>query len=719
MKFLKVTLVIVLSLMTVTSGLLVPGMVRGADTSDTPIQEISGSPASVEFYDVAWRTDGLVACFVGYSSLTGRGCVYWYDPSVTGAGAWTTVLVGGSGNPTSPLIRAVAWDAINGNFIAIGDCMSGGYWYIVMTKTFMQENFDPDLVGAVGYDLIYDSYNSRMLCAGNSPSFGATCFTLILSPYDWTILFYNNDANAEYRGIAIDTNTNYIYIVGTNYVGFFGIYSRYTGALQNLGPMGYGLDYAELYFSDIVYSPSANAMVLCVESRNSSENGIFYAYGSTFGTLVGIGEMWNWQMRYKQMAIDPTGTIIAVGYNQSVLTHGRIYRIWRDTSYGMWHISQESTDGSILQDKLFKAVAIRPARIPFALVAGSAFKYSYTSADSGIQVNAVIPHINFIDVYAAGTSTSYLNSPLDIDTGSNTVGYDFTVSVYSSAGQAYINMAELRMWRDNGVDENMPVGFTDPGYGNARALFVWTRGAPDVWTQTYPPVTGTEEITLVASSSSHVDEVDGQNVTLKFRVYFHQQARAALGPFTEPWGTRNANQQAWASFNNLNSWNIQMYVQDTGVAYDMAYDEFGIYQYTYIGVSGMPGGGAISGSGAPGLTVLLGPVADMTYSANCPYRLSASITNLVGDDHAGTIPATAFRTQGGNLTSTAMTGADVPLYYFGNPPTYQNPLDYGRTTTTSSGDFNVDADPVYWWCVIPVVVEDRYRGTITYTIGHG
>jgi hypothetical protein len=356
-----------------------------------------------------------------------------------------------------------------------------------------------------------------------------------------------------------------------------------------------------------------------------------------------------------------------------------------------------------------------------ALVAGSAFVYHYTSADSGIQVNVAAPYINFVDIFAAGTSTSYVNSPVDIDDGSNTVGYDVTLSAYHSAGQGYITNVELSLWRDTGASESMPGGYLDPGYGNTRARYVWNRGSPDSWSVMCPAITGTEEITLVPGQCSRVDEVDGQNVTIKFRVYFHQQARYALGPFSEAPGVRNANQASQASaFNNPNSWNLWMHALDTGGQVDYAYDEFGMYQYTYIGSSGLPGGGAITGSGAPGLTINLNPVGDITYSANCPYRLSGAVSDLTGQNLLATVPATAFNVHGGNLGMTAISGAGVPVYFFGSAaPTYQNPLESGRTTTTSTGDFNPDIDPVTWYCSIPSVAEDRYVGTITYTISHG
>jgi hypothetical protein len=725
------SLALVISIMTVTAVLVLPDGTLAADTSDIPIVSISGAvepPAGNTFYDVAWRPDGTYALFVGHDVGTGMGCIYRYDPLLSGDAAWQMLFVSGS-DPTVDVVRSVVYDPWDDMFVAVGDDDNSPYamcWYAVnygctniweYTHTqFPQYSY--------GTDLVLDTYANRILCVGyKGPSVGATVWAFTPLAQTWSLLFSGGDDESWFTGGAVHTSGD-IYVVGANYASPCGLYYRYSSGVATwLGPGGTwnSNDFIELIFSDIAYLPSADAMVLSVESRTSGVQALYYAWSWTgFETLNGLdseSDPYHWI--YKDLEYDPrSGYVFVAGYESWPSNVGRVHAIWYES--GRLHLAMKSDDGAAVQGHAFLSISVRPARIPMALVAGSAFVYHYTSADSGIQVNVAAPHINFVDIYAAGTSTSYINSPVDIDDGSNTIGYDVTLSAYHSAGQGYITNVELSLWRDTGASESMPAGFINPGYGNVRARFVWNRGSPDSWSVICPTVTGSEEITLVPAQCSRVDEMDGQNVTIKFRVYFHQQARYALGPFTEAPGVRNANQQMTTAFNNLNSWNLWMHALDTGGQIDYAYDEFGMYQYTYIGASGLPGGGAISGSGAPGQPINLNPPGDITYSANCPYRLSGAISDLTGQILLGTIPATSFSVNGGNLSMTAITGPGVPVYFYGSGvPTYQSPLDSGRTTTTSTGDFNGDADPVTWYCTIPAALEDRYVGTITYTISHG
>ena len=444
--------------MTVTSVLVLPGGTRGADTSDEPLTAIAGAPPAT-FYDVAWNFDGTAAVFVGWDTGgTGTGCLYWYDPA---DGTWEYLFHnGGVDDPHSDTVMTVAWDHYNSEFVALGICESNGYWYSIDADRNLYEAMDAELANVEGHDLIFDSYNNRMLCAGfKSSPYGATCFAYSVTTHDWTILFYNGDEESSFTGVAIDPMTQYVYAVGTNYPSMWGLYYRWAGTLEWVGQYGYGSEYGDLLFSDIVWHQSTGAMVLSVEARASGEPGILYAYGPDYNVLNRLGEEWEWQMHYQEMAVDSSGTIIAVGYaDYSPSIYGRVYTVWRDSYTGSWHIAQTSIDGAYMLGHDFSSVSIRPARIPMALIAGSAFVYHYTSADSGVQVNVVAPHINFIDVYGAGTSTSYVNSPVDIDDGSNTVGYDVTLSAYHSAGQGYITNVELSLWRDTGASESMPAG---------------------------------------------------------------------------------------------------------------------------------------------------------------------------------------------------------------------------------------------------------------------
>ena len=164
-------------------------------------------------------------------------------------------------------------------------------------------------------------------------------------------------------------------------------------------------------------------------------------------------------------------------------------------------------------------------------------------------------------------------------------------------------------------------------------------------------------------------------------------------------------------------------VTDTGNANTNAYDEFGLFRYTYIGMVGLPGGGSVVGSGPPNSLVYLNPGnQNVTYCANCKYQLAISTTSLVGAAYSGTIPAADIEVRGGSQwpAYAAFAGPMSPVYLLGSGlPSFQTPMDYGRTTNTSSADGNpLTWEPVGFRCNIPSVAEDRYIGTLTYDILH-
>jgi hypothetical protein len=340
-------------------------------------------------------------------------------------------------------------------------------------------------------------------------------------------------------------------------------------------------------------------------------------------------------------------------------------------------------------------------------------------------VDIIYSHVAYLDLYDAGTTTSRLNSQVDVDPGTSTVQYDLVVRAWNVLGQAAITQVNLYMWFDGAGSETEPSPFDTAGFENLRIHMRWTRGAPDTWTRVYPGAGSDLETTLIVPSCTRVDDVDGRNVTLRFRFSPHQQVRCAPGAFVELPGTRfgggvSEGQSTPLALNALNTWNIRVGVTDSGNNTANAYDEFGFFRYTYVGVAGLPGGGSVYGSGPPSTTITLTPSnQDVTFCSNSIYRMFVTVTDLTGQSLGLIITKNNLTLEGGMLhPAVRFPAIGTPLYLLGEAAVWATPLSSMRTTTTSTGDFNVDLDPVIWRCTIPAVPEDRYFGTATYSVVH-
>jgi hypothetical protein len=429
--------------------------------------------------------------------------------------------------------------------------------------------------------------------------------------------------------------------------------------------------------------------------------------------------------------IDPDGHAVLVGMNDEISNEGEVWDLWDDGS-GYTHLLERSITGAPFTGEEFRGVAIRPTGVQMALIAGSAFKYSYTSVLGPIQVDTGVPHVNYLEVYPwTGTiADSVLNSQVDVDIGDSGTVYTVGAEVYDPLGVARMTMAEFWLWHDGGgtladIPDSMGATFDNPGDENLRMHF--TIDSLGTVTQIYPAPAIDEETSQIGGSWNII------NATSAFvRINFspHQQVRWAAGPFTElPMnmrydpdldGPEPGEQSTVNALNDANTWDIKVRVADDAPTpnYASAYDEFGFYKYTYLGAAGIPNGGAVYGSGAPGTNnvVMTQSGSDVTYCANCPYGLSATLAgNLVGVAHAGVISAAQVSTMGAALVvRTPFAAGGGPVNYI--LPGY-SPLNSERTTTTSSWDGNAGTpEPINWWVNIPGVVEDSYVSTVTWAI---
>ncbi|MFH0815939.1 MAG: hypothetical protein V1934_03880 [Methanobacteriota archaeon] len=709
---------------------LVPPRAKAADTPNEWFDFIPGAPPSTEFHDVVWTPDGKNALWVGMDISLSEAIAWWYTPDT---GTWVQSIcvddpgyvVGMESGCFYTACYMEGHPSFGNCFLVMGNCGADGVIYIVQTGAPAQlvEQHWPTVANFWAQGSIYNptAASPCIEVVGFKTGIGAFC-------YEYSVFAEDFGAAAKCSATAFGTMVWYdveldtsltppdVYFVGKDGLGG-GLYQCWDTSANGwvaLGIPPYFVPYC------IDYDAKTGFMVTAGYSPNAAYTCLYYILkGSYFDSWYWISESLSSTAALRDIDFDVDGKGVAVGEWSASEDYGLVVDIWWDA--GTYVVVQRSDESAIYYQNYLYGVAIVPFGNPMALISGTAFKYYYNAASSNIQVDTIFPHIDYVDLYDAGTTTSRLNSQIDVDPGDDSTWYDLEVRTWHNSGKGNIVSADVYMWYDWGAGENIPAPFDNGGWENTRIHLRWTRGTPDSWILIYP-FPGNDETTIDNAACSRVDDGASDNVTLRFRFSPHQQVRFAPGGFSEGPGVRYGagnpeDQSDPLALNDLDSWNIQADVYDVGGAQASAYDEFGFYKYTYLGTSGLPGGGNVIGSGPPNTVATLSPTAEVVYSSNCPYQLAVSSTDLIGQNFAGTIAATRIGVMGGQIGGTVyLTGAGVPMYLWGNAvPTYQAPNNWYRTTTISSpGGWQVT-----WYCDIPGVVEDYYRGTITYSIWHG
>jgi hypothetical protein len=712
-------------------GLLAPMPAKAADTNNDLFTTLPGAPVGVTFYDVAWSADGKLALFVGTDYAHGKA--YYYQPE---GDVWTEALFGGGFLPCYILYTVTycpdSWSGAK--FMGAGT--SGGTGYYLWFPGPGQDTDYSNTVALFGFEVHDSIYNpaigsmgSLYLIANSASGNEIKLIELDLASGAPNPIIKVPKVSAACFGVECDPVTNDVYIVGVQSSGvLYHKYQHNTSTNYSL-PFPYGV-----HLSDIVYDSYHTPKRMIVTALFQAVGDVTSVFdvrfsGGNYSFVIPIGQTPDYTY-FNSIAIDSDGRAVLVGMDDELTNYGRIYDLWTGSS-GTTHLMIRSE--GIIAGEEFKGVAIRPTGVQMALVAGSAFKYSYTSVLGPIQVDVAVPHVDFMDLYPTGSpGDDKLNSQIDVDIGDGGTTYTLEVGVYDSLGVARMTEIEVWMWFDagaTGVDlpTSLGAGFDAAGTENTRMHFRITRAGPTI-TQIFPAPGPTAETNFVNGWWSDINAT-AATVTLDFQP--HQQVRWAPGPFTPGFpgnprydpdmdGPEPGEQSTVSALNDGLTWDIKARVADdaTTTNYASAYDEFGIYRYTYLGVAGIPNGGAVYGSGAPGTNNVVMSVsgANVTYSANCPYGLSVQLmSDLNGISYAGMITAAAISIQGGAIavpTVFLATGSTQTLI---GPA--QAPLNAGRTTTTSSWDGNAATwEPVRWWVDIPGVLEDQYVSQVTWAI---
>ncbi|MBI5000010.1 MAG: hypothetical protein HZB92_00565 [Euryarchaeota archaeon] len=729
------------------SGAAFPPTVKAGDVENAWFKELpepySGAWGEIWFNDVCWRPDGREALFVGWNWASGNGCAYRYNPEIFDASAWADVSCVGMNNIN---VTSTAWDELrNDRYVMVCiDAMSTGSWYYLRDiDAVAQTGIDLDLSGMWLYDVEMIEGSNNIVAVGENPGVGeAVSYTYDCAALDWSPLV-NGDAhagaNCVWYGVEVNASLPQFYFAGSWNNGGLrsGLFECWNGGASTILID----DSYQGEFTDISYDHNNGKMLITGANRRAlSTTAIYQASwgGSFFDNLQPVGAV-RPEVSLNGIAVDPSGQAIAVGQNASS-GDAAVYSLWR--SGGNAYIALQSNASIPFTNHNLSAVAIRPQGIQMALVAGSAFKYSFTNANSNVVVNTLYPHINFVDMYYRNDyMTSVLNGMNNVNPGDGSNWYRLNVSGYfpsAGGGAQGIDFVEVFMWFDNGSTGADGSGAVDGGPQNLGLHLNWT---PAFGFNIVYPTSG--EAILLAGDCTESMEAGGlPNFNLSFAFSPNQQFRnasgdgawsAGLNPGGAPnryWGGLTPDgvedQDSVAALDDAFSWDIKVEVTNTtSSSAASAYDEFGVNRYVYLGTgAALPGSGTIAGSGAPGANVTLQPSTfqNVTFSANCIYDLKVwAVTDLLASIPAnGVIPALNLSVGGGQwlaLQALNGTGEANSVWLIGGSSTlaYGNPGPTGVTNNTYNAPGT--GNSVVWTCSIPLgKAEDSYSGTLTYAI---
>jgi len=386
-----------------------------------------------------------------------------------------------------------------------------------------------------------------------------------------------------------------------------------------------------------------------------------------------------------------------------------------------------------------------------ALVVGGSVIKVWTNAfndDATLSVVVDQPNIGSTDMWKTSDAvqTSTLNTQVDAgDTYTFYIDLNYSVGGADRFWDSDDNIRlEIQAWYDEGKTSanSDPEGSWATTENRTRQfMMTWEEGASAVPAQgsanmDYPITSpGTDEFRLDSWWVDPNTYGAGNDLhRLYFNITFDNQTRAAdgggfaNGPPIDPEDKTDA-------LNDPDSWDLRFRVFDFNfpTSENFTYDEFGIFRSTNISVSGNP-----SGSVPPGTNgYALSPYSFINYSANIPYYLNASITDLARFGGGGIISATNVSA---NLTSilanntnsemngTAqyMQGVDIEVGVWGNSSLAVQywTLPAPMNGTTAHGPWGSDYNnfgptQIQWYIDVPAgTPEGMYEATITFTIGY-
>ncbi len=376
------------------------------------------------------------------------------------------------------------------------------------------------------------------------------------------------------------------------------------------------------------------------------------------------------------------------------------------------------------------------------LVGASAFKIIPKFFDQTTQVSVETDRPSLFDIQfyktSDGTKASRLNTQINVEDT-----YTFYTEVnYSSGGSDMLfdginNTAmDIIAWYDDGGVNEFTIPAEDAEHRNRMFNVTWYEGdgggSPQNAIMKYPIASpGTNEFQVMGFNSG---PAGGDHWWIEIEVYIGSQANAADGiGFGN--GVSGNESDAIQSFNDADSWNFMINMHDIGspTASDIRYEEFGLFRFTNITVSGNPGGSA-----PPGTTDhALSGGSLITYSTNVDHFVNVSIPDMLRDGGGGSILATNVNVSTSSVLANnsnsqidsswgpagrSFSGANMPLGVWGNASQVDKDIDAPKNGTTAHGPWGSDfnghgATVVLWYVSVPAAtIEGVYRAKVTFTI---
>jgi|GEM_PF-1712571 len=278
------------------------------------------------------------------------------------------------------------------------------------------------------------------------------------------------------------------------------------------------------------------------------------------------------------------------------------------------------------------------------------------------------------------TGASKLNKQIDVN-----YTYHFIVNITHPNGWDKVDYVRIHAWYDFGSEANSYNGTLG---GNTNMFLE------------YENTTGTAKFILEWPTGGEVD------LGTCTETYINSTSHSLDFSFTPMYQFRHAPGvgNGGPGFNDLNSWNFEINVTDSGGRYDSVRDEFGVYRYTYVYAETSP-----EGTGSPGDTVSM-TSSTLHYRTNAAFRLNVSIADL-SDGFGHTITADNVWVKGGNIgvfTQFAGSGSTNAQWLYGSDtPTYESaPLN--------GTEQNISLD---WQVYIPAgTLGGTYTAVVTYWI---
>ncbi len=710
--------------------------VGAGDVGGDVVRELLSTPPGITVNDVAWNSDGTRALVVGFDSNGDGRNAAWYIPELN---TWS--YVANYPYPAGYTLNSCEYNPYNNIFFVTGDVQGGQctcYYISPGSGSMIRLPSNGAYPTMDMKDMAVGDYGN-----GVAVGFNDQVYFYKNSGSTWSVL---NDADdtlpyADYYDVDYESTFQRFYIVGNAGSSAMITYTDQIPDGAAIPAAHYNYLFAELGNYPELYSIAWN---------NDPDLPIVDKYALLGGNdvLVGIKPYDLGEQFYPGTSY-PNGYYDHITWDESNWNEATVIsnRGGVSTLYQFMNSSKDLVFLDSLAPDYFTAVDYKPPASPsWGFVVGTIGGYQLNTnafhSDTTITISSDMPHIFSMDMWKQVDGiggASKFNTQVDVDTV-----YTFAIEVNYTVGGAnklFDGIDDVRIVLEAYYDEGSANSFAEPTWATPdnrtrQFSFLWEEGvAGDSVNMVYPILSpGTDEVQLVNGWRDPASYgADGFSYRLYFNVSFGAQMRAAdgngfgNGAASEPWDESTA-------FDDLDSWNIGMMIYDNlypGAA-NASYEEFGIFQYSNITVSGSPSGNAPPGT----VDQVLGNPSLITVSSNIPYYVNVSVPDLA--KIGGGLPISANNVKVRSTSTLASDTNSMIRNMQAFPAANVNISVWGNTSqifsnwmvaapmngTTAHGPWGSDYNgyattDLLWYVTIPGgTLEGIYQATITFRIGY-